>query len=51
MRLRVEHYYRVVLRNMRDIIPKNIGHLFCQYIVNNMELYVYQAMILKKEFI
>lgn len=44
MRLRVEAYFRLVIRNLREIIPKNIGHLFCQMICENLELYLYHKI-------
>ena len=37
LRKRVNAYYQIVVRNLRDLIPKNIKYMLCQEATKKME--------------
>ena len=51
MRSRVEAYFKLCVKNLRDSIPKAIGYNLVQSIQDNMEMYLYKALYDNKEIV
>ncbi|OMJ73058.1 hypothetical protein SteCoe_28335 [Stentor coeruleus] len=44
IRTRIDSYYRIVIRNVRDVVPKIIGHFLVRNIMNTMQMELYEQI-------
>jgi hypothetical protein len=51
MRNRIDDYFRLVVRNLRDSIPKSIGHFLVRSIQDSMQLQLYNQLYSSNELI
>jgi dynamin 1-like protein len=51
IRNRIEAYFKLVVRNLRDSIPKSIGYFLVRSIQDNMQLQLYNQLYKSTEML
>ena len=51
IRNRIEAYFKLIVRNLRDSIPKSIGYNLVLSIQENMQLHLYDALYKNQEIV
>jgi hypothetical protein len=51
IRNRIEAYFKLVVRNLRDSIPKTIGHFLVKSIQDNMQIKLYNELYKNTEMV
>ena len=51
IRNRIEAYFKLIVRNLRDSIPKSIGYFLVKSIQDNMQLHLYNQLYKSNEMI
>lgn len=51
LRLRVEHYFKIVVRTLREIIPKNVGNFLVRESQESLQYSLYNELLKNEEII
>lgn len=51
LRLRVEHYFQIVVRTLREIVPKNIGNFLVRESQESLQYSLYNELLKNEEII
>lgn len=51
IRNRIEAYFKLIVRNLRDSIPKSIGYFLVRSIEENMQTKLYNSLLTNREII
>lgn len=51
IRNRIEAYFKLIVRNLRDSIPKSIGFYLVRSIQENMQIKLYNSLLTSREIV
>lgn len=51
IRNRIEAYFKLIVRNLRDSIPKSIGFFLVRSIEENMQTKLYNSLLTSREIV